>query len=220
MGAAVLVWTHARSQSESKTSSQAALTRECVCFWRWVPSVTLAELVQGRRGGRRHEHCGSGAKLAALTSIQCLDLSHFPMTHPAAAHEVASETHSMCSMLSLQAESGRKDIAGITTQEQGPWRTVVVSESSNTSTALLWGQSDHPQLPKLGPAPAQSPCPSSSPHVGGLPVNHPTAVLLDSSATDRLVPPPQWHNQEQLWPAVSSGCKAEMFTGSNFKLCP
>lgn len=165
MGAAVLDWTYARSQSESKISSQAALTCECVCCWRRMPSVTPAELVQGRSSGRTHEHWGSGAKPAALTSFQCLDLSHFPMTRPAAAHEVPSKTHSMCSTLSLEAESGRKDIAATTTREQGPWRTVAMSESSNTSTALLWGQSDHPQLPKLGPAPAQTPCPSSSPHV-------------------------------------------------------
>lgn len=158
MGAAVLVWTPARRQRESKTSSfQAALTHECECCWRGTASVHWslhpAGPAQGKRGGRRHKPQGSGAEPAALACLQCLDLRHFPITRPAVAHEAPSQNTQrvLTTVIAGRKWQERKGVTGITTREQGPGRTAAISESSNTSTALL-GLKRSSSSPRAWPA--------------------------------------------------------------------
>lgn len=136
----------ARSQSESKTYSfQAALTCEYECCWMGTPSVYRslhpAEPVQGWRGGRRQKHPGSRAEPAALACLQCLDLRHSPITCPAVAREAPSpNTQSVLNTVTGDRTwQERKGVAGIATREEGPQRIVAITESSNSSTALLWG---------------------------------------------------------------------------------
>lgn len=185
------------------------------------PQVTPAELVQGRRGGSRREHWGLGSEPVVLACLQCLDLKHCPITHQEAPSQNTQRV--LNTVTGVRKWQERKGIAGIATRERGPQRTAAVSDSSNTSTAILWGQRNHPQLPKpglAGPEPAQTRCPGFAPHAKELLVSHPTTVSFGSLATRRLMPPPRRYIQEWPWPTLSSGCKAEMFMGSNFKLCP
>lgn len=116
-------------------------------------SLHPAEAVQGSRGCRRDEYRARGAKTAALACLRCLDLRHFPITHPAVAREALSQNtqREPNTVAGGRKWQERKGFAGIAAREQGPWRTAAVSDSSNTSAALPWGQSDLAQLPKLSP---------------------------------------------------------------------
>lgn len=143
-----------------------------------------------------------GAKPAALTCLWSLDWRHCPITTPAVAREVPSQNtqHTLNTVA-----GGRK-----WQRKQGPQSTAAISDSSSTSTALLWGQRDHPQLPKLSPAglePAQTPCPSSTPHAEGTAGKAPCCSAARqlshalAGATTSAAP------QEQPQPMVSSCCK-------------
>lgn len=87
------------------------------------------------------------------------------------------------------------------------------------------GPKRSPSAPKAQPWrpwASPDPLPSPAPHARGLPVPLQccSAARPRTGSCHRLMSPPRLHIHEQPRPTVSSSCKAGMFTGSNFKLCP
>lgn len=144
-----------------------------------------------------------------------LDLRHSTITHPSGVHEANTPSQNMQVFWTRlpEAESGGRGKvlqalqrgSGVCTKWQQQYLPLPFPGAGEI---ILSSQSWHWHSP--------DPCPSSAPYVRW---PHHTAVP-PCLAMSWLLLPPQQHIQQQPQPTVKSGCKAGMFTDSNFKFCP